>query len=272
MKILIVNNERIAESSLMAGKIARQLQSSGIGVVSAEAYSAIQFEDDIDIIIVLGGDGTLIRVAHLYGACNIPIMGVNMGTVGFLSSIEVAEIEYSLNKLIRHEYSLDERMLLEIDVMQNNQRLNRYYSLNEVSFRSSQGRILSLGIEIDGQSHAMFRGDGIIIATPTGSTAYSLSAGGPVIDPLLEVLLLTPLAAYHLYRRPLVVDGGREICVYPQSDGLAEISVDGQVKSELNENQYVIVRKAPHKVKLLRFKEESFFHTVNTKLWRNESD
>jgi NAD+ kinase len=163
-------------------------------------------------------------------------------------------------------------MLLEIDVMQNNQRLNRYYSLNEVSFRSSQGRILSLGIEIDGQSHAMFRGDGIIIATPTGSTAYSLSAGGPVIDPLLEVLLLTPLAAYHLYRRPLVVDGGREICVYPQSDGLAEISVDGQVKSELNENQYVIVRKAPHKVKLLRFKEESFFHTVNTKLWRNESD
>ena len=272
MKILIVNNERIAESSLMTEKIARQLHTSGIEVITAEAYSAIKFDDDIDIIIVLGGDGTLIRVAHLYGACNIPIMGVNMGTVGFLSSIEVTEIECSLDKLIRQEYSLDERMLLEIDIMQNDQRQNRYYCLNEVSFKSLRGRILSLDIKIAGQSHAMFRGDGMIIATPTGSTAYSLSAGGPVIDPLLEVLLLTPLAAYHLYRRPLVVDGGKHICVYPQADGPAEISVDGQVKNELNENQYVIVRKAPHKVKLLRFNDESFFHTVNTKLWRNESN
>jgi NAD+ kinase len=256
----------------MSEKIARQLRTAGVEVITAEAYSTFMFDDDIDIIIVLGGDGTLIRVAHLYGTCNVPIMGVNMGTVGFLSSIEVAEIECSLDKLVRGEYSLDERMLLEIDIMHNNQLQNRYYSLNEVSFRSLSGQILSLEIRIDGQSHATFRGDGIIIATPTGSTAYSLSAGGPVIDPLLEVLLLTPLAAYHLYRRPLVIDGSREICVLQQTNEAAEISVDGQVKNELNENQYVIIRKAPHKVKLLRFNDDSFFHTVNTKLWRNESN
>ncbi|NLV21806.1 MAG: NAD(+)/NADH kinase [Syntrophomonadaceae bacterium] len=272
MKILIVKNERIADSSLMAEEISRQLRSAGIETITAEAYSTFKLERDIGIIIVLGGDGTLIRVAHLYGDCDIPIMGVNMGTVGFLSSIEVEEIESSLDKLIRGGYSLDERMLLEIDVIQASQRLDRYYSLNEVSFKSVRGRILSLEIAIDGQSHATFRGDGIIVATPTGSTAYSLSAGGPVIDPLLEVLLLTPLAAYHLYRRPLVIDAGKEITVHPLADDQTEISVDGQVKCGLKENQYVIVRKAPHKVKLLRFNEDSFFHTVNTKLWRNESD
>lgn len=272
MKVLIVNNERIADSSLMAEKISRYLLAAGVKAITAEAYSADQLEQDVDIIIVLGGDGTLIRVAHLYGACDVPIMGVNMGTVGFLSSIEADEIEASLDKLIHRQYLLDERMLLEIDVMQTNQRQNRYYSLNEVVFKSVRGRILSLNIAIDGQSHATFRGDGIIVATPTGSTAYSLSAGGPVIDPLLEVLLLTPLAAYHLYRRPLVIDAGKEITVRPQADELTEISVDGQVKSVLKENQSIIVRKAPYKVKLLRFNDDSFFHTVNTKLWRNESD
>ncbi len=272
MKVLIINNERIADSSDMAQKIARQLQAAGVETLTAEAYAALQLDDDIDVIMVLGGDGTLIRIAHMYGACNIPIMGVNMGTVGFLSSIEIEETESALAKLINQAYSLDERMLLEIEIWQADQLLNRYYGLNEVAFKSAGGRILGLEITIEGQSHATFRGDGIIIATPTGSTAYSLSAGGPVIDPVLEVLLLTPLAAYHLYRRPLVIEGSKQICVYPQADDPAEISVDGQVKSELNENQYVMIKKAPYKVKLLRFNDDSFFHTVNTKLWRNESN
>lgn len=272
LKVLIVNNERIADSSIMAQKIARQLHDAGVQAITAEAYEAVQLDDDIDVIMVLGGDGTLIRIAHLYGTCNIPIMGVNMGTVGFLSSIEAEETESALPKLIDRAYSLDERMLLEIEIIQADQLLNRYYSLNEVSFKSARGRILSLGITIEGQSHATFRGDGIIVATPTGSTAYSLSAGGPVIDPLLEVLLLTPLAAYHLYRRPLVIEGSKVICVYPQADDPAEISVDGQVKCELNENQYVMIRRAPHKVKLLRFNDDTFFHTINTKLWRNEGN
>jgi len=271
LKILIVNNERIADSLNVAKQIAHRLDGAGVEAVITGADAAVQLHDDINVIMVLGGDGTLIRVAHLYGACNIPIMGVNMGTVGFLSSIEAEETESALPKLIDRAYSLDERMLLEIEIIQADQLLNRYYSLNEVSFKSARGRILSLGITIEGQSHATFRGDGIIVATPTGSTAYSLSAGGPVIDPLLEVLLLTPLAAYHLYRRPLVIDGSKQISVYPQAEYPTEFSVDGQVKSELNENQYVMIKKAPHKVKLLRFNNESFFHTINTKLWRNES-
>lgn len=273
MKVLIVNNARIPQSSVMAEKISQRLRKADVAVVTAEAYAYAEVKqyEDADVIIVLGGDGTLIKVAHLFGACNIPIMGVNMGTVGFLSSIEVGETEKALERLIRGEYSLDERMLLEIDVMEEGRLQNQYYSLNEITFKSSRDRILELEIAIDGQSHAVFRGDGIIVATPTGSTAYSLSAGGPIIDPLLEVLLLTPLASYHLYRRPLVIEGGREIEVRPRSYDPAEISMDGQVKSQIKENQYVVVRRAPHKVKLLRFSGDSFFRTVNTKLWRNES-
>jgi len=272
LKILIVNNDRIAGSSLMSEKISQQLQARGVNVITAEAYSSIKHNEEINIIIVLGGDGTLIRVAHQYADGNIPIMGVNMGTVGFLSSIEVEAIEYSLDKLIKKEYYLDERMLLEIDIMQDNQLQSRFYSLNEILFKSARGRMLSLEIAIAGKSHATFRGDGVIVATPTGSTAYSLSAGGPVIDPVLEVLLLTPMAAYHLYRRPLVIDAGKDITVHPKADNPTVITVDGQVKSELNENHYITIRKAPYKVQLLRFDDISFFHTVNNKLWRNESD
>lgn len=271
MKVLIVNNKFIEESLNMAETVAGKLRTMGVQVEISNVNSFLYCDDSIDLIIVLGGDGTLIRVARLYANQNTPVMGVNMGTVGFLSSIEVDQLEASLEKLIRQEYSLDERMLLEIRIYENNRCINTYYSLNEITMKAANARLLNLGIEIAGQAHGIFKGDGIIVATPTGSTAYSLSAGGPVTDPELEVFVLTPIAAYHLYRRPMVIDAGKEICIYPQTGNSVTIIIDGQVKSELNENYTIRIKKAEQKVKLLRFQETMFFHTIIPKLWRNQS-
>ncbi len=271
MKILVINNHLIARSLLMAEIVAAKLRAMHIEVDIDDGSLPSDPANPIDIIIVLGGDGTLIRAARKYADRNIPIMGVNMGTVGFLSSLEADELEDSLEKLVRQEYSIDERMLLEIEIYEKDKLLNRYYSLNELVLKSAQARILNLGIEIAGQSHGVFRGDGLIIATPTGSTAYSLSAGGPVTDPELEVFILTPIAAYHLYRRPLVIDAAKEVVVYPQLANPVAIFIDGQVKTEVDENYIIKVKKAPHKVKLLRLKETTFFNTINHKLWRNEA-
>jgi len=272
VKILVVNNKFIEKSLSMAEIIALKLQSMGVEVEISNVNSFLQPDDTIDLIIVLGGDGTLIRVARLYADRNIPVLGVNMGTVGFLSSIEVDQLEASLEKLIRNEFSLDERMLLEIEIHNNDQCINTFLSLNEITLKAANERMLNLEIEIAGQAHGIFRGDGIIVATPTGSTAYSLSAGGPVTDPELEVFILTPIAAYHLYRRPLVVDAGKEITIYPQAGNSVTIIIDGQVKSELDENYIIKIKKAKPKVKLLRFQETMFFHTIIHKLWRNQGN
>ncbi len=271
MKILVVNNNLISQSLPMADNIAGKLRTMNVEVEIYDVSSLPDQAEKVNIIIVLGGDGTLIRAARKYADRNIPILGVNMGTVGFLSNIEADEIETSLDKLVSQEYSLDERMLLEIDIYQDDKLLETHYSLNELALKSANARMLNLGIEISGQIHSVFRGDGIIIATPTGSTAYSLSAGGPVTDPDLEVFLLTPIAAYHLYRRPLVIDGAKDITVYPQTANPVTIFIDGQVKTELDENYMIRIKKAQPKVKLLRLKETTFFYTLNHKLWRNES-
>ena len=272
MKILVVNNKLIKKSLRMAEIVAEKLQAMGVEVVISDVDSSLQRADAIDLLIVLGGDGTLIRAARQYAERNIPILGVNMGTVGFLSSIEVDELEASLEKLIRQEYLLDERMLLEIEIYKNERCIDTFYSLNEITLKAANERMLNLEIEIAGQSHGTFRGDGIIVATPTGSTAYSLSAGGPVTDPELEVFIITPIAAYHLYRRPLVIDAGKEIGIYPQAGNLVTIIIDGQVKSELNENYIIRIKKAEPKVKLLRFQANTFFNTINHKLWRNQGN
>ncbi|CFX50047.1 Inorganic polyphosphate/ATP-NAD kinase [Syntrophomonas zehnderi OL-4] len=270
MKILVVRNKLIVQSMQTADNIAARFRAMGIGAEIEDVSLLSPPDDGFDIIIVLGGDGTLIRVARQYADRNIPILGVNMGTVGFLSSIEAHEIEESLERLIRQEFSLDERMLLEIDIFQNHELKATHFSLNEMTVKSANAKMLNLGINIAGQSHGVFRGDGIIIATPTGSTAYSLSAGGPVTDPDLEVFLLTPIAAYHLYRRPLVIDAAKEIALYPQTLNPVDIIIDGQVKSELDENYMINIKKATPKVKLLQLKDTTFFHTINHKLWRNE--
>ena len=271
MKILLVNNKRIESTMRMAEKAAAHLRSGGIEVL-IDSSSADITSEEFDSIIVLGGDGTLIRSARQYVHKNVPVLGVNMGTLGFLSNIQADELEKYLDRFIRHDYSIEERMMLEAGIYQNGILLNRIYSLNEVSIKSKSSRVITVDVKINGQKHGIYRGDGIIIATPSGSTAYSLSCGGPVCDPALELFIMTPITSYLLNKRPLVIAAEKEIEVIPLDCEETLISIDGQVKIDFKESFVIRIKKADYKLKLINMQPRYFFETMMKRLRRSDEE
>lgn len=270
MKILLVNNSGILETLSMADEIKLQLEKQGIEVAVENATQRISDGSGIESIIVLGGDGTFIRAARRHLDMNVPMLGVNMGTVGFLSNIEAHEWKDYLAKFLAQDYHIDERMMIELLVDRKGDSWQRYYCLNELAIKSRDGHIVNLDIRIAGQGYGTYRGDGIIIATPTGSTAYSLSCGGPITDPDLEVFIITPIASYLLAQRPLVIDADKELCLEAIGTSDAYISMDGQLKVDIKPGERIYVRKAAHKLKMVNLKPCDFFATVDNRLKRNK--
>jgi NAD+ kinase len=269
VKVLIVNNQSLHNTVLMAEKVTGLLRDEGIEV-AIDSCSAEYCRDIVDLIIVLGGDGTTIRAARQYLERNVPVLGVNMGTVGFLSNIKVEELEDCLPRLIRGDYTLEERMMLEIGIYKNENLIQTIYSLNELSIKSKTSRMMSLDVRIDNHKHGIYQGDGIIVSTPTGSTAYSLSCGGPIADPKLEALILTPINTYFLDKRPLVISVDKEISLSPRRCQDALITIDGQIKIDWHEGYNVNVKKAAKKLKMVVFRERYFFETIMKRLRRSE--
>lgn len=269
MKILLVNNRYKKNTKLMAEKIAVELNAMNIDA-AIDSGKEDPLIKDMDKIIVLGGDGTILRAARRYARWQVPVLGVNMGTVGFLSNIENNEFHEYLQQFIAGDYSLDERMMLEVSIYQANSLQKTVYCLNEVVVRSETSRMVSFNIQVDGQTVGAYRGDGIIIATPTGSTAYSLSSGGPVTDPLLESFVITPIASSVISKRPMVVSADRTLCLAPFECREASICMDGQVKLDFQPDYNIKISKAPYKLKLVDLKRVPFFSTVEERLRRNE--
>ncbi|MDD4801700.1 MAG: NAD(+)/NADH kinase [Syntrophomonas sp.] len=270
MKILLVNNPRIESTVVMAARLSAQLADRGIEVLIDSMQKVEVRQGEIDSIIVLGGDGTLIRTVRQYAEQSVPILGVNMGTVGFLSNIKADELDSCLERLLNHDYDTEERMILEVCIYRDEMLQERFFGLNELSIKSRTARMLSMDIHIAGREHGIYRGDGIIIATPTGSTAYSLSCGGPITDPDLEVLLLTPIACYSLSKRPMVINADKEISFYPLRCEEAEITIDGQVNMIWRNDFHIKVKKAQHKLKLINLKPAYFFQTITKRLQLND--
>lgn len=271
MKILLVNNKLLESTLLMGERVAARLRTAGIEVLIDSCQADITSEE-FDSIIVLGGDGTMIRAARQYVENNVPILGVNMGTVGFLSNIKVDELDQCLDRFIHNDYAIEERMMLEIDIYQDKKLLNRIYSLNEVSIKSKSSRVITVDIKIAGREHGIYRGDGIIVASPSGSTAYSLSCGGPITDPALEVFIMTPITSYLLNKRPMIIAAEKEIDLIPLHCEEALISIDGQVKIDGEENYVIRVKRAEHKLKLVNMRPRYFFQTIMKRLRRNGED
>jgi len=268
VKILLVNNKRIKSTLIMAEKISAKLEAQGIEVF-VDSSAANVCHEAIDAIIVLGGDGTMIRAARQYLEQDIPVLGVKMGTVGFLSNINADELEANLDRFLRGDYGIEERMMLDVGIYQGETLLQSVYSLNELSIRSKSSRMISMDIKIAGKEHALYRGDGIILATPTGSTAYSLSSGGPITDPDLEVFIITPITSYLLNKRPMVINSHKEISLFPVRCEEAVLSIDGQVKIDWDENCMIKVKMATHKLKMVRLKEQLFFQAIDKRLQRS---
>ncbi len=269
MKVLLVNNNHIAKTIHMAEGISAQLQERGIAVEISDGRSA-RICPDCDYIIVLGGDGTLIRTARKYLVYDKPILGVNLGTVGFLSNLQAGQLNEYLDSYIKGQFSLDLRMMMEIKIFRENTLEGQFFSLNEISIKSAVSKIVKISIDIDGERQSAYRGDGIIVATPTGSTAYSLSSGGPIVDPDLEAFIITPIAANSFRKKPLVVSARKKLALYLPAKSDLIYSIDGQERGTIDNNCVITISQALHRIRLVNLNHSSFFGSLDERLKRRE--
>jgi NAD+ kinase len=281
----IVELARTSAARLMAGGIvvrlladeARVLEIEHAEVVPADAEAAC----DAEIVMVFGGDGTFLRAAELARYTDAALMGVNLGRVGFLAETEPEAVEETLIAIERCEYSVEERLALEVDVLDaNGARIGGTWALNEVSVeKAERSRVLDVVLAIDGRPLTSFGCDGVLCATPTGSTAYAFSAGGPVVWPDVEALLLVPSNAHALFARPLVTSPDSVLSVAVPPDGnRARVSADGRRTVEIPDGGRVDVRRADRPVRIARVHASTFGDRLVAKFglpvegWRGEGE
>jgi NAD+ kinase len=271
LKTLLVNNKKYRQSTqYMTEEIIEKLQSRGIEVLVDDGSQTIS-DQELDNIIVLGGDGTMLRAARTYGQGDLPILGINMGTVGFLSNIEINEVDGYLDQFLQGDYTIDTMMMLEVNIYEQGVLASTSYCLNEVVIKARIPNMITLNYRINEQPCVPYKGDGLIFATPAGSTAYSLSAGGPIVDPELEAIIITPVAPYTFSafgQKPAVIAASKVIRVTPPRFREALISLDGHVTMDFSNNS-IEIKKAHRGLKLANVKKVPFFSTINKRLKRS---
>ncbi|MGP3535166.1 NAD kinase [Microbacterium sp. RD1] len=233
------------------------LDLSGVGTLGEDVPL-----DDIELAIVLGGDGTILRAAELVRGGTAPILGVNMGHVGFLAEIERDDMDDAVRRVIARDYRVEERMALAVRVKDaGNAVVYETWALNEATVeKASRERMLEVVMEVDGRPLSSFGCDGVVVATPTGSTAYNFSAGGPVIWPSVEAIAFVPLSAHALFARPLVVDPEASVAieVLERTSGGGILWCDGRRSHDLPPGARVVVRRSSRPVRLARLHPAAF--------------
>jgi NAD+ kinase len=224
---------------------------------------------ELDAMLTLGGDGTLLRAARIVGDHPVPILGINLGRLGFLTCAPGDGLETALRRFAAGEYVVEPRMTLDARVRgTDGTELFRWRALNDVVLhKGGFARVVTLEVQANGETVAYYSADGVVLATPTGSTAYNLSAGGPVVFPTLETIILTPVSAHSLALRALVLPPTAEVTLRVE-DGPEEllVTVDGQVGATFTKGEMLVVRRSAHPVPVVRFPEGSFFATMRQKL------
>ncbi len=229
-----------------------------------------QFYPRVELAFVLGGDGTLLSVARALAPFPIPILGINLGHLGFLSEAEPHNLAESVQQILSRQYIVEERMMLETQLFRRGRPTRSFHALNDVGIaKGSFSRMVTNKVLVNGMFLGKYSGDGVLISSPTGSTAYSLSAGGPIISPNVEVLLFTPIAPHTLTARPIVLapDDVVEIEVLSDHEDLG-LTVDGQLGVQLQCQDRILVKKSPYTTQLIKWRENTFFEVVREKLQR----
>ncbi|MEK6683235.1 MAG: NAD(+)/NADH kinase [Nitrospirota bacterium] len=234
----------------------------------ASPYQKSKVPSLVEMLIVLGGDGTLLSVARLVEGKDVPILGVNLGGLGFLTEVTVEELFGALGTIFKDEFVTDDRLMLKATVHRQGERVAQSLVLNDVVIsKGTLARMIKLEIFINSQFVTALRGDGLILATPTGSTAYSLSAGGPIIYPSVEAMVLTPISPHTLTNRPIVIpnDVHVEVISKTREEGTM-VTFDGQVGFSLRHEDVVEIRTAGSKIKLIRSPQRNYYEVLRRKL------
>ena len=236
--------------------------------IGIQGHDRSEIPSRSDVVLVLGGDGTMLSVARLVCERSLPILGVNLGGLGFITEVPKKDVFTALDHVLSGNFTIEERLMLTSSVIRNGEKISEYTALNDVVInKGALARIEVFETYVDGAYVTKFRADGLIISTPTGSTAYCLSAGGPILYPTLDSIVLIPICPHTLTNRPIVLPETVTVEVILRSP--AEdlfLTVDGQVGFTLQEHDRVVVAKSPHKTRLLIPLERDFFEILTTKL------
>jgi len=221
----------------------------------------------VEVVSVFGGDGTLLHAARLVGASGVPILGINLGSLGFLTEVKLDEVYGAFEGLLSGKYQLEDRVLLDVEVLRGKKLEAHYLALNDaVINKGALARIIELEVSVNSQPVLLTRADGLIISTPTGSTAYSLAAGGPILYPTLEAFIIAPICPHTLTNRPVVIPDRHvvEICLRHGTEVM--LTVDGQVGMPLEQQDCLRIRRAKSTLKLVMPFGNSFFKLLREKL------
>ncbi|MCL6576004.1 NAD(+)/NADH kinase [Kyrpidia sp.] len=226
------------------------------------------FPGRVDVVFILGGDGTFLGYARRFAPFGLPLLGFNLGHLGFLSEAEPEDLDQAVDRVVRGDYELEHRMMIEAEVRRGGSTVHHLSALNDITVgKGALGRMASLRVEVDGQYVDQYAGDGLIVSTPTGSTAYSLSCGGPIVAPQAEVMLLTPICPHTLSTRPMIVPADRKVRIEARANHQdLGLSADGQVSVRLRVGDEVLVQKSAHCTTLIKWRERQFFDVLRQKL------
>ncbi|WP_066683374.1 NAD(+)/NADH kinase [Christensenella intestinihominis] len=271
LKIGIYTNKDKDPGLEATGRVIGALETAGCSICydseTAGLMGLSEYTDagEADALFILGGDGTILRAARKYVSFGLPMIGINIGHLGFMSEINLPDVERMIDHIKRKDYVIDERMLLEAKI---NGKGRPFIALNDfIITKINRTRMVQLDLYVNGTLAELYNGDGLIVATPTGSTAYSLSAGGPIIAPNVSCILVTPMCPHSLYARSIVTKYSDTITVRPhEGEKNVTFSADGQELQYLSDEDEVIIRRSQMKAKFLRFTNDMFFPQLKDKL------
>lgn len=277
----ILTKPQFPELETVLKQLVRWLQSQNKTIVLGSSAAALLHEDNShgdlalasqsELVIVLGGDGTMLSAARLVETRCTPILGVNMGGLGFLTEVTVENLYDSLEKVFTQQFFLDNRLRLQARISHHDGREEQGTALNDIVIsKGAIGRMIKTHIQVDKQFVTLLRGDGVIVSSPTGSTAYSMSSGGPILDPSLKALLLTPISPHTLTHRPLLVPSDVSLEIALTNGVEVRAIFDGQIGFVMNQGDSILISASPHQTRLIRFPDRTYYDVLRNKLkWGN---
>jgi NAD+ kinase len=263
--VVIVTKPKQPDVARVSDELAQWLKTKN---VAASLVNGDTRPPAADLVVVVGGDGTLLAAARLLGDLQVPIVAINYGSLGFLTEVTLDEMYPALERVLAGEFVTEMRMMVDVQVIRSGKTEAKYRALNDVVInKGTLSRMIELEARVDGQYVSRFRADGLIVSTPTGSTAYNLSAGGPIIHPTMEAMVLTPICSHTLTNRPLVLSENVQVEITLRSaQDDVYVTVDGQVGLNLKLDDRLVVEKSKTALKLVAPVDKNYFDVLRGKL------